>query len=173
VIAAASLGAILGDNIGFRIGRGICFRLLLRYGHFVGLTEPRIRVGQELFLKHGGKIVFFGRFIALLRILPALLAGVNRMSLPRFLVFNAAGAILWATVFGLGAYYLGEKIEHLTKPAALVFAVVGLGALVIWVLVQQPPRQRRWPGDRPLRCGLPASTFVEDRVRRAGSGQRQ
>jgi membrane protein DedA with SNARE-associated domain len=134
VIAAAAAGAIVGDNIGYWIGREIGFRLLVRYGSYVGLTEPRIKVGQYLFQRHGGKIVFFGRFVALLRVLAALLAGVNRMSWPRFFFFNAAGAILWATVFGLGAYTLGEEIEHLTKPAAVALAVAGVAAIVIWLL---------------------------------------
>jgi membrane protein DedA with SNARE-associated domain len=111
VIAAAAAGAIVGDNIGYWIGREIGFRLLVRYGGYVGLTEPRIKVGQYLFQRHGGKIVFFGRFVALLRVLAALLAGVNRMSWPRFFFFNAAGAILWATVFGLGAYTFGEEMS--------------------------------------------------------------
>jgi hypothetical protein len=92
VIAAAAAGAIVGDNIGYWIGREIGFRLLVRYGSHVGQTEGRIKVGQYLFQRHGGKIVFFGRFIALLRVLAALLAGVNRMSWPRFFFFNAAGA---------------------------------------------------------------------------------
>jgi membrane protein DedA with SNARE-associated domain len=67
VIAAASAGAIVGDNIGYWIGREIGFRLLVRYGAVVGLTEPRIKVGQYLFQRHGGKIVFFGRFVASLQ----------------------------------------------------------------------------------------------------------
>src|SRR6476660_7243775 len=134
VIAAAAAGAIVGDNIGYWIGREIGFRVLLRYGSFVGLTEPRIKVGQYLFQRHGGKIVFFGRFVALLRVLAALLAGVNRMSWPRFFFANAAGAILWATAFGLGAYTLGEEVEHLTKPAAVALAVAGVAAIAIWVL---------------------------------------
>jgi len=134
VIAAASAGAIIGDNIGYWIGREVGFRLLVRYGGFVGLTEPRIKVGQYLFMRHGGKIVFFGRFVALLRVLAALLAGVNRMSWPRFFVANAAGAILWATVFGVGAFYLGQDVEHLTRPAALALAIAGLIAIIAWVL---------------------------------------
>lgn len=85
VIAAASIGAIVGDNFGYWIGREIGFRLLVRYGCYVGLSEPRIKVGQYLFQRHGGKIVFFGRFVALLRVLAAVLAGVNRMSWLRFL----------------------------------------------------------------------------------------
>jgi membrane protein DedA with SNARE-associated domain len=131
VIATASAGAILGDNIGFWIGRELGFRLLLRYGRFVRLTEPRIKLGQYLFMRHGGKIVFFGRFIALLRVLAALLAGVNQMSWPRFLLFNAAGAVLWATVYGLGAYYFGESLKHLTKPAAIALAAVGVMIMIV------------------------------------------
>ena len=141
VIAAAAAGAIVGDNIGYWIGREIGFRLLVRYGSYVGLNEGRIKVGQYLFQRHGGKIVFFGRFIALLRVLAALLAGVNRMSWPRFFFFNAAGAILWATVFGLGAYTLGEEIEHLTKPAAVALAAAGVAAIVIWVLFLHSRRE--------------------------------
>jgi membrane protein DedA with SNARE-associated domain len=133
VIAAAAAGAIVGDNIGYWIGREIGFRLLLGYGSYVGLTEPRIKVGQYLFQRHGGKIVFFGRFVALLRVLAALLAGVNRMSWPRFFVANAAGAILWATLFGLGAYTLGEQVEHLTKPVAVALAIAGVAAIFMWM----------------------------------------
>ena len=124
VIAAASIGAIVGDNFGYWIGREIGFRLLVRYGCYVGLTEPRIKVGQYLFQRHGGKIVFFGRFVALLRVLAAVLAGVNRMSWLRFFIANAAGAVVWATVFGLGAYKVGEAIERLTKPATLALALI-------------------------------------------------
>ncbi|HEU0017010.1 MAG TPA: DedA family protein [Methyloceanibacter sp.] len=123
-----------GDNIGYWIGREIGFPVLVRYGRYVGLTEPRIKVGQYLFMQHGGKIVFFGRFVAFLRVLAALLAGVNRMSWPRFFVANAAGAILWATMFGLGAYLLGEDVEHLTKPAAIGLGLTGLILLIAWVL---------------------------------------
>jgi membrane protein DedA with SNARE-associated domain len=75
VIAAAATGAIVGDNIGYWIGREIGYRLLLRYGHYVYLTEARIKLGQYLFFRHGGKIVFFGRFVAVLRALAAILAG--------------------------------------------------------------------------------------------------
>lgn len=141
VIAAAAAGAIIGDNIGYWIGREIGFRLLVRYGSYVGLTEPRIKVGQYLFQRHGGKIVFFGRFIALLRVLAALLAGINRMSWLRFFIANAAGAMLWATVFGLGAYTLGQDIEHLTKPAALALAGAGVAAVIAWVLFLHSHRE--------------------------------
>src|SRR3984893_2672271 len=131
VIASASIGAILGDNVGFWLGRELGFRVLVRYGSYVGLNEGRIKVGQYLFQLHGGKIVFFGRFFALLRIWAALLAGVNQMAWPKFLLFNAGGAVLWATLYGLGAYYLGHALESLTKPAAIVLGIIGILVLVV------------------------------------------
>ncbi|MGH9550066.1 MAG: DedA family protein [Terriglobales bacterium] len=130
VIACASLGAILGDNLGFWIGRELGFRLLVRYGSYIGLTESRIKVGQYLFQLHGGKIVFFGRFFAVLRIWAAVLAGVNQMAWPKFLLCNAAGAVLWAALYGLGAYYVGHALESFTKPAAIVLGTTGLLILI-------------------------------------------
>jgi membrane protein DedA with SNARE-associated domain len=138
IVAAAAIGAVVGDTIGFFIGREIGLRLLHRHGPRVGLTEPRLKLGQYLFLRHGGKVVFFGRFIAVLRTLAALLAGANRMVWPRFLVFNAAGGILWATVFGFGAYLFGAAIDRYAGPvgsALLVIAIVS--ALVGFVLVRR------------------------------------
>jgi len=122
VIAAAALGAILGDNTGFFIGRELGYRLVFRYGHYVRLNEMRIKLGQYLFMRHGGKVVFVARFIAVLRALAALLAGINYMAWRRFVVFNAAGGILWATLYGSGAYALGRQIEHVAKPVGLALA---------------------------------------------------
>lgn len=102
VIVAAAGGAILGDNLGFWVGREGGYRLLRRYGRYIRLEEHRLKQGQYLFLKHGGKVVFFGRFVAVLRAWAAFLAGTNRMRWPRFLLFNAAGGIVWATLYGLG-----------------------------------------------------------------------
>jgi membrane protein DedA with SNARE-associated domain len=124
VIAAATVGAVIGDNIGFWIGRRIGFPLAVRYGHYIGLTESRLKLGQYLFLRHGGKVVFFGRFVALLRILAAFLAGTNRMPFPKFLLYNAAGGLIWAIVFGTGAYLLGDRVLRLAGTAGAVLLVV-------------------------------------------------
>jgi membrane protein DedA with SNARE-associated domain len=129
VIAVAATGAIIGDNIGFLIGRTYGLPLLRRYGLIINLTEKRIALGDMLFERHGAKIVFFGRFIAFLRIFAALLAGVHRLSWGRFLFFNAAGGIVWALVFGLGGYFFGDAITRLSGPAgviAFVAAVIGI-----------------------------------------------
>ena len=128
VIAAAAAGAVIGGACGYWIGREFGFPIAYRYGRYVSLNEKRLKLGQYLFLKHGGKIVFFGRFVALLRTFAAFLAGVNRYSWERFFAFNAAGAILWAALFGAGGYLLGRAFEHYARPvavAALIAAVVG------------------------------------------------
>jgi len=128
VIVAAASGAILGDNLGFWVGREGGYRLLRRYGRYIRLEERRLKLGQYLFMRHGGKVVFFGRFVAVLRAWAAFLAGTNRMPWPRFLFFNAAGGIIWATLYGLGGYFLGDNVHRLT-------GTIGTVALVLAVLV--------------------------------------
>jgi membrane protein DedA with SNARE-associated domain len=128
VIVSAAAGAIAGGSIGYWIGREFGFPLLLKYGRYLHLDEPRLKLGQYLFQRHGGKIVFFGRLVALLRAFAALLAGINRLPWPRFSLFNAAGAIVWASFFGLGGFFLGRAFEHYARPvgvAALACVIVG------------------------------------------------
>jgi membrane protein DedA with SNARE-associated domain len=128
VIACAAVAAVLGDNAGYWVGREFGFPLVLKYGRYLRLDEGRLKLGQYLFQRHGGKIVFFGRFVAMLRVLAALLAGVNRLEWPRFFLFNALGGIVWASLFGLGGYFLGQAFEHYAGPvgvAALIAAIVG------------------------------------------------
>src|ERR1700723_3441495 len=91
VIACAAAAAILGDNAGYWVGREFGFPIVLKYGRYLRLDEPRLKLGQYLFQRQGGKIVFFGRFVGVLRAFAALLAGINRLAWPRFLGFNAAG----------------------------------------------------------------------------------
>src|SRR5947209_14716202 len=136
VIIAAATGAIMGDNIGFWIGREGGYRLLRRYGRYIRLEERRLKLGQYLFMRHGGKVVFFGRFVAVLRAWAAFLAGTNRMPWPRFLFFNAAGGIVWATLYGLGGYFLGDNVHRLTGPigtVALVLAVLIIIAFLVFL----------------------------------------
>ena len=128
VIAAAAAGAIIGGVCGYWIGREFGFPIAYRYGRYVSLNEKRLKLGQYLFLRHGGKIVFFGRFIALLRAFAAFLAGVNRYNWERFFFYNAAGGIVWASIFGVGGYMLGKAFETYARPvgvAAIVCAIIG------------------------------------------------
>jgi membrane protein DedA with SNARE-associated domain len=130
VIGAAAAGAIIGDNIGFWIGRELGFWLLVRYGRYVGLNDSRLKIGQYLFLQHGGKVVFWGRFIALLRVFAAALAGANCMAWSRFLFFNATGGIVWAIIYGLGGYYFGRELERSATPAGIVIGVAAFCAFI-------------------------------------------
>jgi membrane protein DedA with SNARE-associated domain len=82
--------------------------------HGLWITESRIKLGQYLFLRHGGKIIFIAQFIPVLRSIAGILAGANRMPWPRFMLTNIIGAFLWATLFGLAAYLLGRQVEQLS-----------------------------------------------------------
>jgi len=142
VIAAAASGAILGDNVGYWVGREGGFRLLRRYGRYIHLNERKLKLGLYLFRKHGGKVVFFGRFVAVLRAWAAFLAGTNRMPWPSFLLFNALGGITWATVYGLGGYFLGKSIHRLAGPVGTITIVLAtliiIASLVfVWLNEQQ------------------------------------
>ena len=142
VIVAAASGAILGDNLGFIIGRVGGYRLLRRYGHYIRLDERKLKLGQYLFMKHGGKVVFFGRFVAVLRAWAAFLAGTNRMRWPGFLLFNALGGIVWATLFGLGGYYLGDNIHRLTGPVAITCTVLATLIIIAFLIFVHRNEQR-------------------------------
>ncbi len=124
VIAAAAAGAIFGDNLGFWVGRSFGFRLLLRHRRLLRLDESHLKLGQYLFQKYGGGIVFFGRFVAVLRAFAAVLAGANRLNPGRFFVFNAAGGIVWACLFGSLGYLFGAQAHRIAGP----IGVIGLAA---------------------------------------------
>jgi membrane protein DedA with SNARE-associated domain len=126
VLLVAATAATVGGMIGYIIGRWIGLRLLVRYGKYVGLDERRLKVGQYLFLRHGGKIVFFGRFVDLLRILAAPLAGANRMSWRYFLFMNTLGGICWVLLLGGGAYLFGEGMKRVVWPVQLLLLVAAI-----------------------------------------------
>jgi membrane protein DedA with SNARE-associated domain len=131
VILTAAGASIIGRMIGYVIGREFGYWLLLRYGGYLWITESRIKLGQYLFLRHGGKIILIAQFLPVLRSIAGILAGANRMPWPRFMLTNIIGVFLWATLFGLAAYSLGRQVERLTGWMALVF---GLGILIVIVV---------------------------------------
>ncbi|RFB80275.1 DedA family protein [Methylovirgula sp. 4M-Z18] len=151
IILCAGAGAILGDNLGYMIGHRWGLPLLVRYGHYVHLDEGRLKLGQYLFLRFGGAIVFFGRFAALLRTFAAMLAGANRYSWRRFLAYNAAGGIVWALLFGLGGYLFGHAIETLSRPIGIAAAAAAiLGFLVVLLLMRRFEAQWQEAAERAL-----------------------
>jgi membrane protein DedA with SNARE-associated domain len=131
VIVAGAAGAIVGDNLGFTVGRKGGRPLVLRYGGYVRVKPEHLDRAERFFEKHGDKTVFLGRFVAVLRAWAALLAGINRMPWSKFLVYNAAGGIVWATIYGLLGYSLGHNLPLLDN----VLRILGTAGVVGAVLV--------------------------------------
>ncbi|HZO33575.1 MAG TPA: DedA family protein [Gaiellaceae bacterium] len=128
VIAVAATAAIVGDNVGYALGRYGGRRLLERWGPIKRYADRTLPPAERFFRRHGGKTVFFGRFIAVLRVAAAWVAGISHMQWWRFFLFNAAGGIVWSTSVGLLAYYAG-------KAAADAVSRYGLYAIVPLVVI--------------------------------------
>jgi membrane protein DedA with SNARE-associated domain len=130
VIVIAAAGAIIGDNIGYVIGRNGGRWLLERPGRFHRQRLQVLETGEPFFERHGPKAVFFGRFVLVLRVWASWLAGATRMPWHSFVLWNALGGICWATGVGLIAYFLG----HSAGNAVQTFGVYGLAAFVLGAL---------------------------------------
>ncbi|MGA7808387.1 DedA family protein [Bradyrhizobium sp.] len=120
VVLAAAAGAIAGDGAGYLVGRRLGLRFLRRYGRYIRLDADRLLIGRYLFLRFGNAVVFFGRFVAVLRVFAALLAGANSMPAGRFFLFNITGGICWACLFGFGAYALGAEIYRISGMLSVI-----------------------------------------------------
>jgi membrane protein DedA with SNARE-associated domain/membrane-associated phospholipid phosphatase len=161
VLLAAAAGAIAGDACGYWIGRIGGLRLLQRYGRLIGLDDRKLEKGRRFFERHGGKTVFFGRFVALLRTTAALLAGVSRMPYLRFTLFNAAGGICWTALVGALGFGFGRNLPAVERwvGQAGAMAVLLLALLVAlpfvggWV-VRHRREIRGWVTRRLERLGV-------------------
>ena len=142
VILAAIVGAIMGDNFGYMIGRWAGLPLLRKYGKHVGLTDRRLDLSRYLFKTQGGKVVFVGRFIAILRTFVALFAGANNMEWKTFLLWNAVGGAMWASLYGVAAYLLGEQMKKLAGPIGIAVAVVAVIVVVVAVVMLRRNEKR-------------------------------
>jgi membrane protein DedA with SNARE-associated domain len=130
VILTAGGASIIGRMIGYVVGREFGYWLLLRYGGYLWITESRIKLGQYLFLRHGGEIIVLAQFLPVLRSIAGILAGANHMPWPRFMLTNIIGAFLWATLYGVIVYSLGREVERFSGWMVLVFAIVLLLLIV-------------------------------------------
>lgn len=139
VIVVAAAGAIVGDNVGYWLGRVGGRRLLERWELVARHTRKVLPRAERFFRRHGAKTVFVGRFIAFLRITAAWLAGISHMPWWRFLLWNAAGGIAWAALVGVLAYEFGEaaaaavgRYGFYAVAGAIVLGLLGLGVFKIW-----------------------------------------
>lgn len=145
VIVAAAAGAILGDNAGYTIGRYGGYPLLRRLVRLLHIGEDKLLYTQRYFEKHGDKTVFFGRFLAVLRAWAAFLAGANHMPRRVFIIWNAAGGILWATIYGLLGFILGNNLPLLGRilKGLGIFGFVAVGVVVVATIAFWLVRRRR------------------------------
>jgi membrane protein DedA with SNARE-associated domain len=145
VIPVAAVSAIVGDNVGYVLGARLGRRFLERPGRTRETRMALLQRGDRLFDRHGPKAVFFGRWIAGLRIWAAWLAGMTSMPWRSFILWNALGGIAWAIWFGLLGYFGGEAAAHLVQRLGVGAAVtVGVAIAVGYVVIKW--RASRRPG---------------------------
>jgi membrane protein DedA with SNARE-associated domain len=151
VIFTAAAAAIVGRIIGYALGRGFGYWLLLRYGNYVRMTEARIKLGQYLFLRHGGKIVFIAQFVPVLRTFAGIFAGANMMPWRDFMFANVVGSIIWSVTYGYAAYALGRQFERLEGPVVIFLAVITVaGAIVGAIFVNRHEAQLLAEAERAM-----------------------
>ena len=135
IFAVASAAAIIGDNVGYWIGDKGGYALARRYGPKVRFDERKLKIARYLFDRHGAKVVFFGRFVAVLRTYAAFLAGTSQMRWRLFLPANAAGGIVWAGIYTLLSYLAGHALERASSTITWVLAGAAVVAIAVGVLV--------------------------------------
>ena len=153
VMGAAAGGAVVGDNIGYWVGRRLGWGLILKVGRWLGQSPAQLEKLRDQFLRHAGKSVLLGRFVAVLRVVAGPMAGAVGMPYPKFLLCNVVGATLWATTM-VSLAWLGGRWIPVDR---MVKGVVefGLGALVLVALIVLLPRllsrfeQRELAGEPP------------------------
>ncbi|HUY25457.1 MAG TPA: DedA family protein [Candidatus Saccharimonadales bacterium] len=146
VVAAAAAGAILGDNLGYGIGRAVGSRLLQRFGGWVRLSPERLQLLQRFFARRGAPAIFVARFIIVLRTFGALVAGAAEMRYRKFLLFNALGGAAWATAYGLLGFELGRAYKRFGGTVGWFSVGAGIALLVLAALALVLVRRRleRW-----------------------------
>lgn len=150
----AVVAAIIGDNIGYAIGRFGGRALVVRYGRYVLITEERLAKGERFFARWGGWVVVIARFIEVLRQANGIIAGISEMTWPRFLAFNAIGAALWVGVWTSVGYLAGDHIQviYTTVSQYALYVLIGLGvALASWAVWALIRRRRARRGASPGR----------------------
>ena len=135
IFLVASAAAIIGDNIGYWIGDKGGYPLARRYGSKVRLDEQKLKIARYLFDRYGARVVFFGRFVSVLRAYAAFLAGTSKMRWRRFLPANAAGGILWAGIYTFAFYLAGNALQQASNIINWILIGVAVIAIVAGVVL--------------------------------------
>jgi membrane protein DedA with SNARE-associated domain len=141
----AVLAAIVGDNIGFAIGRFGGQRLIDRFGRYILLTPERVERASGFFDRHGGKVIVVARFVEGLRQANGIVAGITDMRWTRFLFFNAIGAALWVALWLTVGYASGSHIDTIYKTATKydTYFAIAVGVLIVGYVGWRVVRARR------------------------------
>jgi membrane protein DedA with SNARE-associated domain len=142
VILIGIASAILGDNIGYVLGRNLGRDVLIGAGPFQERRRKMMDVGDRYFARHGAKTIFIGRWIALIRFAVAWLAGINEVDFRLFFTFNALGAITWGLTYGLLGYFGGTAVTNVLEKVGM-FAAIALGVAIVGGFVYIKIRERR------------------------------
>lgn len=144
VLASAIAGAVFGDNLGYWLGRIGGWQLLLQIGSFFKIQEKQLAKARDQFRQNAPRAVFFGRFVALLRIFAGPMAGITQMPYYQFLLCNFGGAALWASIMVTLSFFLGRLIplQQLVSSIAR-FGIVALGLVIVWILIPLWQESRR------------------------------
>jgi membrane protein DedA with SNARE-associated domain len=137
VIALAAIGASVGGVLGYFIGLKGGLPLIVRYGGYIGIRRSHVERAHAFFERNGSKTILFGRFIAVLRTWAAIIAGAACMSFTKFVVFNTAGSVAWAIVFGFLGYYFGRDLpllERYISRFSLASLIIGAIAVLLFIL---------------------------------------
>ncbi|MFF0850869.1 DedA family protein [Streptomyces sp. NPDC003388] len=145
VIAIGVFAAVLGDNVGYLIGRTGGHALVQRYGKYVFLPPERYEKAEKFFARHGGKVVTIARFIEGLRQLNGIIAGSAEMPWPRFVAFNTLGALLWVGLWAGVGYFAGDHITTIYTEVNRysTYVLIALGVLIVAFVVRAVVRRRR------------------------------
>ena len=137
VIVVGTLGAIVGDNIGYQLGCRLGREWLLRHGARFGLKPERLDKAEAFFARHGAKAVFFGRFVGFARALVPFVAGASRMRYRQFIVYNAIGAVLWTLGCVLLGYFLGASWQvaeqWISRTGLIIGGLLAVAIIGIWI----------------------------------------
>jgi membrane protein DedA with SNARE-associated domain len=133
VIVVAAVAAIIGDNVGYWLGRELGRGFLQRYGYIRRFSDRVLPRAERFFEKHGGKAIFLARFSAGVRVAGAWIAGFARMPWWRFFAWNAAGGIVWASTVGLISYYFGAAAADAIARYGLIGAGIVVGGILLVV----------------------------------------
>ncbi len=136
LLVSAIGGAVLGDNFGYWIGKIGGWQFLLRLGRFFRIQEVQLKEARNQFSKNAPRAVFFGRFVALLRIFAGPMAGIAQMPYPQFLLCNFSGAALWASIMVTVSFFLGRLVPlHELVRWIAKFGFIALLLVIAWIVI--------------------------------------